>query len=178
MPNVYCEVCGLRSDSHEGVYREGPLVCPVDGATMHADPSELPPPPPGFVQHDHEFTPEQAKQIIDLVPADAHHWRDIPRKAPQAVAKYTELMATGRWRDETLAAGFYEHPIRWDERGRLTHGIMRLIACRDSGRTFTAAVLRPIGLLPEVFDGHVEPCPASPSPAATGLAGPRQGGSV
>jgi len=152
MPNVYCDTCGLRSDSHEGVYREGPLVCPVDGAPMSANPAEIPPAPPGFSQFDHTFTPDQAKAIIDLVPADAHHWRDIPCKAPQAVAKYTELMAGGRWRDETLAAGFYEHPVRWDEQGRLTHGIMRLIACRDSGVPFTACVLCPTGLMPEVFE--------------------------
>jgi len=139
--NVYCQTCGLRSDAHVP-------VCPIDGAPMRANSTEIPAAPPGFDQFDHTFTPDQAARIVAAVPDDSHHWRDIPRKAPNAVAQYTALMAEGRWRDETLELGFYEHPIRWDEHCRLTHGIMRLIACRDSGHPFRAAVFAPTGFLP------------------------------
>jgi len=140
--NVYCQTCGLRAD--------GLSACPIDAAPMRASLEEIPAAPPGFSQFDHTFTPQEAATIIASVPEDSHHWRDIPRKAPHAVALYTELMSDGRWRDETLELGFYEHPIRWDEHGRLTHGIMRLLACRDSGVPFRACVLAPEGLIEEL----------------------------
>jgi hypothetical protein len=136
----------------EGVYHEGPYLCPIDGLPMRANPDEIPPPPEGFSQFDHTFTPDQAHRIIELIPSDAHHWADIPRKAPHAVARYTALMLAGRWRNETLEHGFYEHPIRWDEQGRITHGVMRLLACKASGQEFRACVFCPTGMLPEVFE--------------------------
>lgn len=139
--NVYCDNCGCRAD-------RGTPTCPVDDAPMRA--RDLPAPPAGFVQVDHTFTPQQAARIIASVPEDSYHWRDIPRKAPDAIDKYTRIMAAGEWRNETYEAGYYEHPIRWDGDGQLTHGIMRLLACRDSGRPFTAAVYAPQGLLEEL----------------------------
>jgi hypothetical protein len=118
---------------------------------MLANLDEIPAPPDGWEYIDHTFTPDDAKFILERIPKDAHHWRDIERKAPNAVAVYTSLMLQGRWRDETIELGFYEHPIRFDENGGITHGVMRLLACAASGREFRACVLCPIGFLPEVF---------------------------
>jgi hypothetical protein len=98
---------------------------------------------PGFIYIDHTFTPEQAQAILDTIPSDSHHWIDIPRKAAEAVPHYTRLMSNGSWRNETLERGFYEHPIRWDEEGRITHGVMRLMACVASGQPFRSAVCCP-----------------------------------
>ena len=151
MPNVRCAPCRNTMGADEAVFREGPLECPICHGPMRGDPSKIPAAPPGFDQFDHTYTPEEAQTIIDTIPADSYHWRDIPRLAPQAVARYTQIMSEGRWRNETIENGFYEHPIRWDEQGRITHGVMRLLACRDSGVPFRAVTFAPQGLLQELL---------------------------
>lgn len=143
--NIYCDNCRLRRAADEALYRPGGLDCPMCGGPMRARPGDIPPAPPGFEWFDHTFTPTQAARLVARVPAGSYHWADIQRKAPRAVGLYTRLMAEGRWRDETLEHGFYEHPVRFAVDGSLTHGLMRLIACRDSGRPFRAAVFAPEG---------------------------------
>jgi len=110
---------------------------------MRADPSEFPPEDEGLVRFDYTFTSDEAARIIDVIPGDSYHWRDIPRKRPGAVARYTHLMRGGKWRDQTFEHGFFEHPIRFNLKGEITHGVMRLLACRDSGVSFRAAVVAP-----------------------------------
>lgn len=105
--------------------------------------AEVPPPPKGFVQFDHTFTPEEAWWFLSCISPGSYHWADIERIGNGRIREFTRLMKAGLWKNETLELGFYEHPIRWDERGEITHGVMRLIACRDSGRPFTAAVCCP-----------------------------------
>lgn len=147
--NVWCLPCGVREAAD--VNRRSVYECPRCGRPMRARPGDIPPAPPGFEQFDHTFTPEQAALVVSRVPADSYHWADIPRKRPGAVESYTQLMAAGRWVDETLEHGFYEHPVRFAVDGSLTHGIMRLIACRDSGRPFRTAVFAPEGFLQELL---------------------------
>lgn len=151
MPNVYCAACNHRRMADAGVYHEGEYLCPTDGAVMRANPDDIPVPADGFARFDHTYTPGHAQTILDRIPADAHHWQDIPRIAPDAVARYTALMLAGQWRDELLEHGFHEHPIRFDETGYLTHGIMRLLACAASGAEFRSVTYCPVGFLPEVF---------------------------
>jgi hypothetical protein len=142
MTVLVCEPCGHR------VGQPGVYDCPLCHQPLRAI---IPPPPDGFALFDHTFTPTDARMVLEHVPGDSYHWTDIERKTPTKVAEYTALMLAGLWVDETLAHGFYEHPVRFDEDGQLTHGIMRLLACVGSGCPFTAAVLCPVGLLPEVF---------------------------
>ncbi len=113
--------------------------------------AEVPPPPDGFARFDHTYTPDHAQVILDRLPADAHHWADVDRIGNGRVPRFTALMLAGQWRDELLEHGFYEHPIRFDETGYLTHGIMRLLACAASGQEFRAVTFCPTGFLPEVF---------------------------
>lgn len=147
MPNVYCVNCGCRRGADEAVFQEGPLDCPICQSPMRGRLEDIPAAAPGFDQFDHTFTPAEAVRIIATIPEDSYHWRDIPRIAPLAVDKYTRIMAEGRWRHETLENGFWEHPIRWDEQCRITHGVMRLLACRDSGVSFRAVCVAPEGYL-------------------------------
>jgi hypothetical protein len=121
----------------------GKLMEPVD--------KEIPPPAPGFALFDHTYTPEHASLIVSQIPDDSYHWVDIPRKRPGTIEHFTRIMSEGRWVDQTLARGFHVHPIHFDHNGLLQHGAMRLIACRDSGVSFSSVTLCPIGLLPEVF---------------------------
>jgi hypothetical protein len=115
--------------------------CPHCDSTLVA---EVQPPPPGFVQFDHTFTPEQAWYLTSCIPPDSYHWHDIEHgKGKGKVLQFTRLMIRRQWRNETLERGFYEHPIRWDEHRQLTHGVMRLLACAASGQPFTAAVSCP-----------------------------------
>lgn len=99
-----------------------------------------------FVQFDHTFTPEQAYRLLRRIPPDSYHWADIEgrdRSWPPGLEpgtrleKYTHLMAAGEWKDELAPS---HHPVRWDEKGEITHGVLRLWACAASGRPFRSAV--------------------------------------
>lgn len=113
---------------------------------------EVRPAPPGFEQFDHTFTPAEARRIIRRIPADSYHWADIETKGAGKVDRFTALMAAGEWRNQTLELGFGDHPIRFDEAGDLTHGVMRLMACDRSGISFRAAVQAPVGMFPSILD--------------------------
>lgn len=122
---------------------QGVKKCPIDGFNMEADTSELPPAPPGWVYFDYTFEPGLAHAIVMDIPRDSYHWADIKRKAPGAVDMYSSIMISGQWQDQTLERGYYEHPIRFDSHGDITHGVMRLLACSAAGRSFRAVVLAP-----------------------------------
>lgn len=134
--NVYCVTCGNRA-------AEGTLLCPIDGSPMRSRASEQPLADPPFIYFDHEFTPVQARDIVLDIPPDSYHWADIDRKAPQATALYTQIMRNGKWQDQTLESGYYGHPVRFNTEGEITHGVIRLLACSDAGRSFRTAVLCP-----------------------------------
>lgn len=109
-------------------------------------------PPPGIVQFDHTFTPEQADLIVETVPEDSYHWEVTWRV--NKIPEYTAIMRAGEWKDQTLELGFCEHPIRFNEAGEITHGVMRLVACANAGVPFRTAVSCPPGVLEDVLAGR------------------------
>ena len=149
MTVLHCAPCA-NSVSQWGVDR-----CPLCQGPLTVPAGVIPPPPAGFARFDHTYTPGHARTVIGRVPADSFHWSDIARKRPGAVAWFTALMLAGKWYDETLARGYWSHPIDFDAEGVLQHGVLRLLACVASGRPLTAVTLCPVGLLPEVFGWEV-----------------------
>ena len=99
-----------------------------------------------LVQFDHTFTPNQAFGLLSRIPADSYHWVDIGGRGrawpiglePKTrLELYTRLMASGEWHEELSPS---DHPVRWDEKGEITHGVLRLQACVDAGQPFRSAV--------------------------------------
>jgi hypothetical protein len=113
---------------------------------MRPRPEDVPVPAEGYELVDRTFTPWDAFVIVASIPADSYHWTDIPRINPGAVRRYARTMIAGKWRDETVDLGFFDHPIRFNHDG-ITHGVMRLLACVKAGRPFRAAVYAPVGFL-------------------------------
>jgi hypothetical protein len=139
-----------RQGHRAGFTSLDPPACLICGGRLYPP---LRPVPEGFDQFDHTFTPRQATIVLNTIPPDSYHWADIERLDGGRVGQYTKLMAEGKWVDQTLARGFQDHPVRWDENGQLTHGAIRLLACAGSGRNFRTAVVAPQGLLQEMFYG-------------------------
>jgi hypothetical protein len=92
---------------------------------------------------DVDWTPALAQRIVDELPADSHHWVDIPKDRPGEVERYAQLMREGRWQNTLLAHGRSEHPIRFDGLGALKYGAMRLLAVIESGVTIRHVTFGP-----------------------------------
>jgi hypothetical protein len=141
-----CRPCNHRRGMYPTGAHPSTQRCPhCDGVLV----AVVQPPADGFEHFDHTFTPEHAKVILDRIPSDAYHWADVEREG--RVPSHTAKMLAGTWQTQTLERGFYGHPVRFDENGDITHGVMRLMACMASGRPFRTAVMCPTGFLESVL---------------------------
>lgn len=155
MNTFVCPAC-RRHRAHVDPYQWDNRACPRCRIPLVA---EVRAPEAGFVLFDHKFTPTEARRIVRRIPPDSYHWKGIDTKGKGKVARYTQLMVAGLWMPQTVDLGFDQHPVRFNQDGEITHGVMRLMACSESGVDLLTAVECPKGLFPRILDGRRRAAP-------------------